>query len=58
MISQHRFDKSSEKVLQAVRDGHLGTITSAIASHAWWRGHRTTTPVSGGAPWRSTAAAP
>jgi len=38
VISQHRFDKSSEKVLQAVRDGHLGTITSAIASHAWWRG--------------------
>jgi len=35
VISQHRFDKSSEKVLQAVRDGHLGTITSAIASHAW-----------------------
>jgi predicted dehydrogenase len=38
VISQHRFDKSSEKVLQAVRDGHLGTVTSAIASHAWWRG--------------------
>jgi len=38
VISQHRFDKSSEKVQQAVRDGHLGTITSAIASHAWWRG--------------------
>jgi predicted dehydrogenase len=38
VISQHRFDKSTEKVQQAVRDGHLGTITSAIASHAWWRG--------------------
>lgn len=38
VISQHRFDKSTEKVLDAVRDGHLGTITSAIASHAWWRG--------------------
>jgi len=38
VISQHRFDRSAEKVLQAVRDGHLGTITSAIASHAWWRG--------------------
>jgi UDP-N-acetyl-2-amino-2-deoxyglucuronate dehydrogenase len=38
VISQHRFDASSEKVLQSVRDGHLGTITSAIASHAWWRG--------------------
>jgi predicted dehydrogenase len=38
VISQHRFDASSEKVLQSVRDGRLGTITSAIASHAWWRG--------------------
>ena len=38
VISQHRFDKSSEKVLAAVRAGHLGTVTSAIASHAWWRG--------------------
>jgi UDP-N-acetyl-2-amino-2-deoxyglucuronate dehydrogenase len=38
VISQHRFDRSTEKVLQAVRDGHLGTVTSAIASHAWWRG--------------------
>lgn len=38
VISQHRFDKSSEKVLESVRSGHLGTITSAIASHAWWRG--------------------
>lgn len=38
VISQHRFDKSTEKVLEAVRSGSLGTITSAIASHAWWRG--------------------
>ena len=38
VISQHRFDRSSEKVLAAVHAGHLGTITSAIASHAWWRG--------------------
>jgi UDP-N-acetyl-2-amino-2-deoxyglucuronate dehydrogenase len=38
VISQHRFDHSTEKVQRAVRDGHLGTITSAIASHAWWRG--------------------
>ncbi|MBL8926695.1 MAG: Gfo/Idh/MocA family oxidoreductase [Pseudonocardia sp.] len=38
VISQHRFDRSTEKVQQAVRDGHLGTVTSAIASHAWWRG--------------------
>ena len=38
VISQHRFDKSTEKVLESVRSGGLGTITSAIASHAWWRG--------------------
>jgi predicted dehydrogenase len=38
VISQHRFDKSTEKVLAAVQAGNLGTITSAIASHAWWRG--------------------
>ena len=38
VISQHRFDRACEKVLQAVRDGNLGPITSAIASHAWWRG--------------------
>ena len=38
VISQHRFDRSTEKLLDAVRAGHLGTITSAIASHAWWRG--------------------
>lgn len=38
VISQHRFDRSTEKLLTAVREGHLGTITSAIASHAWWRG--------------------
>jgi UDP-N-acetyl-2-amino-2-deoxyglucuronate dehydrogenase len=38
VVSQHRFDKSTEKVMAAVRAGNLGTITSAIASHAWWRG--------------------
>src|SRR6478735_2951523 len=32
VISQHRFDKSTEKVLESVRSGSLGTITSAIAS--------------------------
>jgi UDP-N-acetyl-2-amino-2-deoxyglucuronate dehydrogenase len=38
VISQHRFDPSTEKVLAAVAAGRLGTLTSAIASHAWWRG--------------------
>jgi UDP-N-acetyl-2-amino-2-deoxyglucuronate dehydrogenase len=38
VISQHRFDRSTEKVMKAMADGAYGTITSAIASHAWWRG--------------------
>jgi len=38
VISQHRFDRSTELVYRAVQAGNLGTITSAIASHAWWRG--------------------
>ncbi len=38
VVSQHRFDPSTEKVLASVRAGRLGTITSIIASHAWWRG--------------------
>ena len=57
VISQHRFDRSTEKVLQAVRDGHLGTVTSAIASHACGAGRPTTIPATGAAPGRSTAAA-
>jgi len=52
VIFQHRFDASTEKVLRAVRDGHLGTVTSAIASHAWWRGQ---TYYDSGA-WRGTRA--
>jgi predicted dehydrogenase len=38
VISQHRFDRSTERVLEAINQGALGTITSGIASHAWWRG--------------------
>ncbi len=38
VISQHRFDKSTEKVLGSIAEGTLGTITSGLASHAWWRG--------------------
>jgi UDP-N-acetyl-2-amino-2-deoxyglucuronate dehydrogenase len=37
VISQHRFDPSSQLVHQAVRDGRLGRITSGVASIAWWR---------------------
>jgi predicted dehydrogenase len=38
VITQHRFDRSTEKLARSVHDGNLGRITSAIASHAWWRG--------------------
>ena len=38
IISQHRFDRSTVKVQDAVRNGRLGRLTSGIASHAWWRG--------------------
>lgn len=37
VISQHRFDPASVVVSDAVRDGRLGRITSAVASVAWWR---------------------
>lgn len=38
VVSQHRFDRATERVLAAVRNGGLGRLTSAIASCAWWRG--------------------
>lgn len=38
VISQHRFDRSSQQVHEAVRSGRLGRLTSASASCAWWRG--------------------
>jgi predicted dehydrogenase len=37
VVSQHRFDRSSQLVHDAVRDGRLGRITSGVASIAWWR---------------------
>ena len=37
VISQHRFDAASVAVHDAVTDGRLGRITSAVASVAWWR---------------------
>ncbi|MFD1505043.1 Gfo/Idh/MocA family oxidoreductase [Georgenia yuyongxinii] len=37
VVSQHRFDRASERVVDAVRSGRLGRLTSAIASCAWWR---------------------
>ncbi|WP_306204675.1 Gfo/Idh/MocA family protein [Actinoplanes sp. RD1] len=38
VISQHRFDPSTETVLAAIERGDLGRITSGIASVDWWRG--------------------
>ena len=37
VVSQHRFDAATERVVEAVRAGRLGRLTSAIASCAWWR---------------------
>ena len=38
VVSQHRFDRSSKRVLDACARGGLGRLTSARASCAWWRG--------------------
>jgi UDP-N-acetyl-2-amino-2-deoxyglucuronate dehydrogenase len=38
VISQHRFDPSTEIVIDAIRAGELGRLTSGIASIDWWRG--------------------
>jgi predicted dehydrogenase len=38
VISQHRFDASTEAVLDAIRAGELGRVTSGVASIDWWRG--------------------
>jgi predicted dehydrogenase len=37
VISQHRFDPASVVVARAAHSGGLGTLTSAVASVAWWR---------------------
>jgi predicted dehydrogenase len=38
VISQHRFDASTEQVLAAIAGGEFGRITTGIASIDWWRG--------------------
>ena len=38
VISQHRFDPSTEVVVDAIRRGGLGRLTSGIAAIDWWRG--------------------
>jgi UDP-N-acetyl-2-amino-2-deoxyglucuronate dehydrogenase len=37
VVSQHRFDTSSQLVHRAIREGRLGRLTSGVASVAWWR---------------------
>jgi UDP-N-acetyl-2-amino-2-deoxyglucuronate dehydrogenase len=38
VISQHRFDQSTEIALAAIEKGELGRLTTGIASIDWWRG--------------------
>ena len=38
VISQHRFDPSTELLVAAIERGELGRLTSGIASIDWWRG--------------------
>jgi predicted dehydrogenase len=38
VISQHRFDPSTETAIAAIERGELGRLTSGIASIDWWRG--------------------
>jgi UDP-N-acetyl-2-amino-2-deoxyglucuronate dehydrogenase len=38
VISQHRFDRSTEVAVAAIARGELGRLTSGIASIDWWRG--------------------
>jgi predicted dehydrogenase len=37
VISQHRFDPSTERVLATIGSGGLGRVTSGIAAIDWWR---------------------
>ncbi|GIF21782.1 putative dehydrogenase [Actinoplanes tereljensis] len=37
VISQHRFDPATERVLEAIGRGEFGRVTSGIASVDWWR---------------------
>jgi UDP-N-acetyl-2-amino-2-deoxyglucuronate dehydrogenase len=38
VISQHRFDRSTEIAVEAIARGELGRLTTGIASVDWWRG--------------------
>lgn len=37
VVSQHRFDASTEVLAEAIAGGALGRLTSAVVSVAWWR---------------------
>ena len=37
VVSQHRFDRATERVLAAIRSGDLGRLTSGVAYCPWWR---------------------
>lgn len=37
VISQHRFDPASVAVHRAIEAGRFGTVSSAVATVAWWR---------------------
>lgn len=50
VISQHRFDPASVLVKAAISQGRFGTITSGVASVAWWRGQE----YYDGGSWRGT----
>jgi UDP-N-acetyl-2-amino-2-deoxyglucuronate dehydrogenase len=38
VISQHRFDPATERILAAIERGEFGRLTSGIAAIDWWRG--------------------
>ncbi|WP_026923223.1 Gfo/Idh/MocA family protein [Glycomyces arizonensis] len=50
VVSQHRFDPATETVIDAIRAGELGRLTSGTANIDWWRGQ---TYYDSGA-WRGT----
>ena len=50
VISQHRFDPSTEIAVAAIAEGKLGRLTSGIASIDWWRSQ----PYYDSGNWRGT----
>jgi predicted dehydrogenase len=50
VISQHRFDPSTEIAVAAIADGKLGRLTSGFASIDWWRSQ----PYYDSGDWRGT----